>query len=308
MLNPRRRAVLDALVEGPVDPAALADRLELPPEAVVGHVEALRAVGFDVERTAAGFELRSVPAYGYGVQAGLDAPFVVDAHDELASTNDEARELAEAGAADVVVLADEQTAGRGRRGRRWASPPGGVYLSVVIRPTLSAARVGLLVHAAAVAAVEAAAAAGVDATIKWPNDLLGPDGAKLGGVLAESRTTDGEVAWAVLGLGLNADVDSGALPPGATSLRAVTGGAVDRRRVAQAFLESLDERRRDPAGSLPAWRERAATLGRRVRVTTPDGDVVGKAVDVDETGALLVRTDAGPRRVSVGDCEHLRPV
>lgn len=307
MLPPRRRAVLAALERGPVDPATLADRLELPPEAVVDHVEALRELGFDVERGAEGFVLESAPDYGPGVEVGLDAPFAVEYHETLPSTNDRARALAEDGATDVVVLADEQTAGRGRRGRGWASPPGGVYASVLLRPALPPERVGLLALAAGVAVVDAAESTGVEASVKWPNDVHGPDGRKLAGVLAESETADGAVEWVVVGVGLDADVDLAALPDGATSLRALTGGPVDRRRVAQSFLESFDALRRDADAILPAWRARSSTLGGQVRVETADGVVEGAAADVDGTGALLVETASGVRRVTDGDCEHLRP-
>jgi BirA family biotin operon repressor/biotin-[acetyl-CoA-carboxylase] ligase len=308
MLNPRQRSVLAALVRGPVDPSDLGDRLELPASAVVSHVDTLREHGFVIERGPEGFVLESVPAYGYGVQAGLDAPFVVDFHPTLESTNDRARELADRGEADVAVLADEQTGGRGRFDRAWASPSGGIYCSVLVRPQLAPDRLGLLTLAAGVAAVEAAAAAGVAAACKWPNDLQSPDGRKLAGILAESATADGAVEWTVLGLGLNANIDQEVLPSEATSLQGLAGGEVDRRAVTQAYLEGLDAWRDDPDGVADAWRERSATLGRPVRVRTADGELVGTAEDIDEVGALLVATEDGQVRVPTGACEHLRPV
>lgn len=307
MLNPRQRAVLAALVGGPVEPAALGDRLELPGAAVVSHVDALREHDFEIERGLDGFVLEGVPDYGYGVQAGLDAPFVVDYQPSVVSTNDRARELAEAGETDVAVLADEQTSGRGRLDRGWASPPGGIYCSVLVRPVLPPDRLGLLTLAAAVAAAEAAAPAGVEAACKWPNDLQGPDGRKLAGLLAETATRDGAVEWVVVGLGLNANVDPEVLPPEATSLQALAGGPVDRRAVTQAFIEAFDGWRRDPDGAREAWRERSATLGREVWVRTAEEELVGRATDVDAAGALLVETDDGTRRIAAGDCEHLRP-
>lgn len=308
MLTPRQRSVLAALVRGPVDPSDLGDRLELPANAVVSHVDTLREHGFGIERGPEGFVMESVPAYGYGVQAGLDAPFVVDFQPTLESTNDRARELADRGETDVAVLADEQTGGRGRFDRAWASPSGGIYCSVLVRPQLTPDRLGLLTLAAGVAAVEAAAAVGVDAACKWPNDLQSPDGRKLAGILAESATADGAVEWAVVGLGLNANVDPEVLPPEATSLQGLAGNEVDRRAVTQAYLEALDAWRADPDGVADAWRERTSTLGRAVRVRTADGEFVGTADDIDEGGALRVETAGGTKRVPTGDCEHLRPV
>lgn len=308
MLNPRQRSVLAALVGGLVDPTDLGDRLELPPEAVVSHVETLREHGFAIERGAEGFVLEAIPAYGYGVQADLDARFVVDFQATLESTNDRARELAERGETDVAVLADEQTGGRGRFDRHWASPSGGIYCSVLLRPPLGPEQLGLLGLAAGVAAVEAAAGAGVEAACKWPNDLLSADGRKLAGILAESATSGVEVEWAVVGLGLNANVDPGDLPSSATSLAALAGGEIDRRDVTQAYLEAFEGWRGDPGRVVDAWRDRTSTLGREVRVRTADAELVGTAVDIDDAGALLVETDDGQKRVTAGDCEHLRPV
>jgi BirA family biotin operon repressor/biotin-[acetyl-CoA-carboxylase] ligase len=308
VLNPRERDVLAALDRGSVDPSGLGDRLELPAPAVMAHVDTLREHGFEIERGPAGFTLETVPDYGYGVQASLDAPFVIDYEPMLASTNDRARERAEAGETDVAVLADEQTGGRGRFDRTWASPAGGLYCSVLIRPKLSPDRLGVITLAAAVAAAEAADAADVHAACKWPNDLQGPDGCKLGGILSESATRAGAVEWVVIGLGLNGNAAPEALPPEATSLHAIHGERVDRRSVTQAYLETFDRWRRNPEGVVDAWRDRAATLGQEVWVRTGEEEVIGEAQDIDPRGRLVIETEEGLERVSAGECGHLRPV
>ncbi|MFB6359835.1 MAG: biotin--[acetyl-CoA-carboxylase] ligase, partial [Halobacteriales archaeon] len=283
-------------------------RLELPAAAVTGHIDTLREHGFEIERGPCGFELQSVPEYGYGVQAGLDAPFVIDYKPEVSSTNERARKLAESAETDVAVLAETQTAGRGRFDRVWTSPPGGIYCSVLVRPTLPPAEAGVLNLAAAVAAADAAAEVGVEAGCKWPNDLLGPDGDKLGGILAESATRDGTVDWVVLGLGLNANLDPAELPPESTSLSALAGSPIDRRVVTQTYLETFERWRRDQGGIVSAWRRRSTTLGQEVWVRTGDEEFVAEATDVDDAGRLLVETAAGRRRIGAGECEHLRPV
>jgi len=174
-MNETRRAVLDALDDGPVTGPELADHLGVSRTAVWKHVEALRDAGFTVKSVADGYTLAGVPEYGAeAVEFGLDAAFEVEYHDSLPSTNDRARELAADGASDVVVLADRQTGGRGRRGRQWSSPAGGVWMSVVLRPDLPPARAPLLTLAAAVAVTDAARELGVDAAIKWPNDVVVP--------------------------------------------------------------------------------------------------------------------------------------
>jgi BirA family biotin operon repressor/biotin-[acetyl-CoA-carboxylase] ligase len=316
-----RRALLDALADGPVAGPALADRLGVSRAAVWKQVEALRDAGFEVESGDGGYRVTAVPEYGAAaVEYGLDAPFAVEYHDELDSTNRRARDLAADGAADVVVLAERQTGGRGRLERAWASPPGGVWMSLLLRPTLPPARVPLLTLAAAVAVTRAAREAGVDARIKWPNDVIVPasgeerDGAgagsdyrKLAGILTEMQGEADRVAWVVLGIGVNANVDPADLPAGATSLRAAAGD-VERRRFVQRVLEVFDDLRVDPESILREWRAHADTLGRAVRVETPDGEVVGEAADVTDAGALVVETDGGRVTVHAGDCEHLRPV
>ncbi|PSP86580.1 hypothetical protein BRC83_00175 [Halobacteriales archaeon QS_1_68_17] len=114
------------------------------------------------------------------------------------------------------------------------------------------------------------------------------------------------VSWLVVGVGINANVDAAALPAGATSLRAERGD-VDRREFTQRVLAEFHALSADPERVLDAWRDHADTLGRRVRVDTPGGEVVGEAVDVRFPGALVVETAGGIETVSAGDCEHLRP-
>jgi BirA family biotin operon repressor/biotin-[acetyl-CoA-carboxylase] ligase len=304
-----RRDVLDALATGPVSGPDLAGELGLSRAAVWKHVEALREAGFDIESDGVGYRLAGVPEFGGpAVAFGLEAPYAVEYHDTVQSTNDRARELAAEGREGVVVLADEQTGGRGRLDRGWASPGGGVWLSVLLRPDVPPARAPLFTLAAAVATVRAARGAGVDAVIKWPNDVLvAGSERKLAGVLTEMGGEADRVDWLVVGVGVNANVDPVELPgDGATSLRA-TAGEVDRRAFTQRLVEEFHTLRTDPDGILPAWRENAATLGRRVRVETPGGEVSGEAVDVSFPGSLVVETTGGRVDVTAGDCEHLQP-
>ncbi|WP_306052373.1 biotin--[acetyl-CoA-carboxylase] ligase [Natronococcus wangiae] len=312
-MNETRRAILERIADGPVSGPDVADSLEVSRAAVWKHIEALREAGFEIESGPTGYELTGVAAYnGPAVEYGLEAPFSVDYHDSLGSTNDRARELATDGAADVVVLADEQTGGRGRLERKWSSPPGGVWLSVVSRPAVAPARAPLYTLAASVATARAAREAGVDARIKWPNDVVvpvGDDGSyrKLAGILTEMEGETDRIEWLVVGVGLNANVDADALPPEATSVRAETGD-VDRRAFVQRLLEEFDRYQGDLEAVVPAWRDLALTLGQRVRVDRPSGEIVGEAVDVTDSGALVVDTGGERVTVSAGDCEHLRPI
>lgn len=302
-----RESILDAISSGPITGPELAERLDISRAAVWKHVEALREAGFGIESEADGYVLGSVPEFGGpAVEFGLDAPYTIEYHDSIASTNERARELASAGQENVVVLADEQTGGRGRLDRRWESPSGGIWMSIVVRPDVPPTHAPVFTLAAAVATARAVGKQGVDTQIKWPNDVL-VDGRKLTGILTEMEGEADRISWLVVGIGLNANVDPDSLPADSnpTSLQALVGD-VDRREVTQSLLSEFAAVTADLDDVIPAWRELSGTLGRRVRVETPSGTITGDAVDVQFPGTLIV--DTGDERVEVtaGDCEHLR--
>jgi BirA family biotin operon repressor/biotin-[acetyl-CoA-carboxylase] ligase len=327
-VNDTRRGVLDAIADGAASGPEMADRIGVSRTAVWKAVEALREEGFGIEAGEKGYVLTSVPEYGAGaVEHRLDGRFSVEYHDSVPSTNARARELAREGrrrmdggggegASDVIVLADEQTGGRGRLDRKWVSPAGGVWMSVLVRPDIPPARAPLLTLAAAVATARAVDGVGIESNsggpsvgLKWPNDVLaiGPDGRerKLAGVLTEMEGEAGAVSWIVVGIGVNANVDASALPAGATSLRELCGD-VDRGRFVAELLEAFDGLRSEPGEILPAWRDRSLTLGRRVRIEGDEGVLVGEAAGIEPPGSLLVDTGSETVAVHAGDCEHLR--
>ncbi len=244
-----------------------------------------------------------------GITDGLDAPYAVEFHETLGSSNDRANELP-ADAPETVVVADEQTAPRGRSGREWVSPSGGVWFSLAINPDVPTSETPAYTLVMAVAVTDASREAGVEARIKWPNDVLvGHDGDRGGRKLCGILTEAGENRL-VIGVGWNVNVDPAVLPVAdATSLRAERGEPADRRRLLQRCLERFHDARTSLRDTVDRWRELSDTVGRRVRLDTPDGPVVGRAVDVQFPGALVVQTDDGDERtVTAGDCDHLRPI
>lgn len=306
-----RHRILDALADGPVAGPVLADRFDISRAAIWKHIDALREEGFEIDAGNAGYTLVAVPEYGgAAIEFGLEAPFAIEFHEELESTNRRARDLASGNAEDVVVVAAKQTRGRGRLDREWASPPGGVYLSIILRPDVPPSHAPIYTLAAAVATARTARETGVDARIKWPNDVLVVDDSreprKLAGILTEMEGEADRVSWIVVGIGVNVGVPTEQLVEGATSL-AREGVKVARRSFVQRLLEAFHDLRSDPETVLPAWRELSLTLGREVRVDTPDGQVVGEALDVEFPGTLIVHGEDGTVRVTAGDCEHLRP-
>jgi BirA family biotin operon repressor/biotin-[acetyl-CoA-carboxylase] ligase len=226
----------------------------------------------------------------------------------VGSTNDLAARLAEQGAAEgAVVSADEQTSGRGRLGRDWASPRGaGLYVSLVLRPDAQSA--ALLTIAAGVALAEGiAAATGLAPSLKWPNDLnIGSR--KLAGILAEAG-----VSHVVLGFGIN--LMPAAYPPDvaarATSLEGELGRPVDRGMVLAECLAAIAQRyaqlrRRETQPAVEAWRRLAApTLGRAVEWGEGAARRRGIAETIDAAGALLVRTSSGTERIISGEVRWL---
>jgi BirA family transcriptional regulator, biotin operon repressor / biotin---[acetyl-CoA-carboxylase] ligase len=217
---------------------------------------------------------------------------------EVASTNDEVAVRARAGAPEgIVVVADRQTAGRGRRGRTWEAPAG---TSLLVSVLLRSPAAHLAPMAAGLAAADACrSAAAVATSLKWPNDLVVDGRGKLAGILAEA--VGGGV---VVGLGLNVDWGGTPLPSGATSLAEVATSDVDRIGLLVAYLLALEARcRSTPDEVVSAYRAACCTIGRQVRVELPGGHrLEGRASAVDDDGRLVV--DGRP--VAAGDVVHLR--
>lgn len=220
------------------------------------------------------------------------------------STNARARELALAGApGGTVITASEQSAGRGRQGRTWSAPPGrALLMSALVRDLTS--RDALLPLAVPVAVAEACDPfVGRPCGIKWPNDIW-VDGRKLSGILLEGRPQEG---WAVIGVGLNVGTAAGDFPlelrDSATSIAIESGSDPGVEAVLESVLAALERRLAEPAAAtLAAWRERDVLLGSRVRWNGGEGTAAG----LDESGALLVDTDAGRVALDAGEVHLLR--
>lgn len=227
--------------------------------------------------------------------------------ESVGSTNAVLRSMAASGAPEgTVVVADEQTEGRGRAGRAWFSPPGvGLWLSVLLAPRLPPRE---LVPLSMVTAVSVADALrrdfGIDARIKWPNDVYA-GGRKLGGILLESlQGAGGPVEWVVVGIGLNVNLDAGDLPPDiastAVSMRMLLKRPVSRLEVLRTILDGFDEDwARFEREGFGGFRERcvalSTVLGRSIEVVSDAGTIQGTAVDLTSDGALVVEDGRGRR-------------
>ncbi len=235
---------------------------------------------------------------------------------ELSSTNDKAKILAAEGCAEgTLVVAEAQTAGRGRLGRSWHSPLGsGLYFSLILRPDFAphlAPRITLLGGVALCLAIRELT--GVKAGIKWPNDVMVRN-RKVGGILTEMEAEADAIHHLILGFGVNINMENCDLPAPlkATSLMLETGKRQSRAQILARILweveESWNRLLKEGFGPIAdAWRHMSVTLGRLVGVETEGGVVVGRAKDIDEQGALLLTDQGGhPHRVTHGEVLHVR--
>lgn len=287
--------------------------------AIWKHIRGLREEGYDIEaRANLGYRLRSVPDVPYPgeVAAGLGTEVMgsrIEYYTDVSTTNGEAKKLARAGCPEgTVVVAESQNGGKGRMGRFWFSPRAkGLWFSVVLRPIVDLVETPQATLVAAVAVAQAVREhTGVAAGIKWPNDLL-VEGKKLCGILVELNAEMDRVNFMVAGIGLNVNIDSSHFSPElaetATSLKIEAGRHIPRVPLLRAVLQSLDiwYRRWLREGFVPVldkWRELCVTLDCPVTVHTMKGSYVGHALDVDETGALLVQTsDGAVQRLVAGE-------
>jgi len=238
---------------------------------------------------------------------------------EVTSTNEVLRNLAKAGAREgTVVLAESQTAGRGRLGKTWFSPFGvNLYASVLFRPAIGPTEAPVFSFIASLALADAIRALGLPAAIKWPNDVL-VERKKVAGVLTEVATSDDRLNYVILGVGVNLNVEHKALVAAlgeagraAGSLRDLAGKAIDRNAFAASFLSFLDEwllvyRDRGGAALLSAWRDRDILTGRRVQVREERITFDGKALGVHADGQLVVEDSKGlTRKVVSGEIRLL---
>jgi len=232
--------------------------------------------------------------------------------DELDSTNTTAKELAVAGAEEgTIVIARTQTHGRGRFDRVWQSPEGGVYLSLILRPIVPVEKTSLLPFVAALAVSSTLESYGVQATIKWPNDVR-VKGKKIAGILLESEARGQTVNYVIIGIGVNLNMDLTVLPldlqTRSTSLLSEVGTSVDIYEFLKKFFLQSDlfytlfkEKQYDSL--FDQWKTKTDTLGRIIQVQTSSGTVQGTAVDIDTSGFLLLKTKTGEiKKIMSGDC------
>ena len=301
--------ILERLLAGEtVSGQAISAELGVTRAAVWKQIEQLRALGFVIESQGKqGYRLLScpdslmAPVIARGLQtrwAGRQIVYLPS----VDSTNRRARQLAAEGAPHgTLVIADEQTAGRGRRGRGWISPAGeGVFMSLILRPQSHPSEVARLSMQTALAvALSIAQTTGLDARIKWPNDIV-CGGRKVCGMLLEMNADEQAVHDVVAGIGINVHQTQFApeIEKTASSLDLLSGQRVCRAALVRAFLEAFEraEALAAQGALMDAYRARSATLGQRVQVIAPAGSFTGTALEVTDSGSMIVEDEEGQRR------------
>ncbi len=293
--------------EGIVSGQALSTQLGISRVSVWKHIQHLQALGYEIVSSAKGYRLENSPDVPYPWEfPGRESRIIY--HAELPSTMDAAKELARKGCPDLTtVIAGRQTSGRGRLNRQWRSERGGLYFTMVLRPDLPPVlsfRIGFLASLTLARILNQIF--GIDVRVKWPNDLLVRE-RKICGMLSEMEAEADRVAFINIGIGLNVNNDPSAVEQAATSLKIILGRAVSKKEILSRYLDAFERQMQNAAydGAIEQWKQYSVTLNRDVRVVTAREVFTGKAVDVDDTGALVLKCfDGSLKTIRYGDCFH----
>ncbi len=301
--------ILNALrsENGVVSGEALSQALGVSRVSVWKHIQQLRDYGYPITGTAKGYHLKEP----------FDAlfPWEFDGRESrihffetATSTMEIAKEMAHADCPHfTVVIAGRQEMGRGRLRRVWLSDEGGLYFTMVLRPQVPSAlatRVNFL--AALVLAQTLRRLYGIDAKVKWPNDIL-VEGKKISGMLAEMEVESDLAVFINIGIGINVNNDPSGREPRATSLKKIFGKEFSRKKLLGVFLDAFEARLESLSLDevIPEWKRHSVTLGLPVKIVTMRETIEGVATDVDENGALILKQPNGTlKKVVSGDCFH----
>jgi BirA family biotin operon repressor/biotin-[acetyl-CoA-carboxylase] ligase len=312
---------LDQYVSG----EALSAELNISRAAIWKHIKSLKNKGFKIESsTNKGYRLVHAPDLLLPdvIRSELKTKVIgrnINYHEALPSTNKEARVLAENEAANgTIIVAETQSSGRGRRGRSWESPPGGLWMTIVLRPSISPEKAPMLtLLTGMVVAQTIQDISGLEIKLKWPNDVrIG--GKKVCGILTELSAEQDIVNYILVGLGINVNVTIDKFPKElrsqVTSISHELKHTIDRVEFAKQLLENFEKEyldfAKDPETAIPIiiehWRQLSDTIGRTVKVETITGSNVGLAKNIAPDGALIVESETGELiRIIAGDCVYL---
>ncbi len=291
-----------------VSGVTLSDNLKISRVAIWKHITGLKEMGFEVESKPKGYFLNN--------WEDLLLPFCfnkkyqnrIHHFQELETTMDKAKSLAKEGIEHLsVVIAENQSIGRGRMNRKWFSDKGGLWFTLILKPQIPPMLSYLYNFAASLTLSRVINKLfNLDVKVKWPNDLL-LDGKKLTGLLSEMETRGDMVEFINIGIGINVNNNPQVYEPKAISLKDVLKRNVSRKKILESFLMEFEDQIQDlnPDKIISQWKEMTATIGSQVRIETLGDLFEGLALDVDESGALMIQTNNNEiKKIIYGDCFH----
>ena len=287
----------------------LSEQLGISRVSIWKHVRSLKEDGYVIEASARGYRLVSSPDLMLPYEfPGLEER--IHYFPEIGSTMDVAIKLARKGAREgTIVIAEAQAHGRGRLSREWLSPKGGIYFTLILRPRISPAyapRINLMASVAVATTIKKLF--GLNAELKWPNDVL-IEGRKVCGILAEMDAEMDVVKFVNVGIGINANTSVLQFAKTATSLKDVLGREISRKEFLSVLFREIEQQQAllMEADLIKEWKELSGTLNKYVMILSPGEVIVGRAIDIDATGALIVKERNGSlKKALAGDCIHLR--
>ena len=281
--------------------------------AIWKHIKKLRELGYEIDsKTNEGYKLIKSPEkqIEFELERMLDTKIIgkkILFFEEVDSTNNKAKQIALEEKEGAVVISEMQTSGRGRRGREWQSPKGGIYISFILKPNISPERAPQLTLVSSLALVETLNSMNdkLNAKIKWPNDVL-ISGKKISGILTELSADMEKINYIVVGVGVNINTDINNLPETATSLKLEMEEDVSVKLFLKSFLEHYDSIYQEYLDGginqiIERWKDNSDTLGKNVKIIGINETYEGLAKDIDENGALILKTKEKEIKVYSGD-------
>jgi BirA family biotin operon repressor/biotin-[acetyl-CoA-carboxylase] ligase len=310
-VNETKKQILKALRDygDYISGEILSEQLGISRVSIWKHVRSLKEDGYVIEASARGYRLVSSPDLMLPYEfPGLEER--IHYFPEIGSTMDVAIKLARKGAREgTIVIAEAQAHGRGRLSREWLSPKGGIYFTLILRPRISPAyapRINLMASVAVATTIKKLF--GLNAELKWPNDVL-IEGRKVCGILAEMDAEMDVVNFVNVGIGINANTSVLQFAKTATSLKDVLGREISRKEFLSVLFREIEQQQAllMEADLIKEWKELSGTLNKYVMILSPGEVIVGRAIDIDATGALIVKERNGSlKKALAGDCIHLR--
>lgn len=301
----------------------LASEVGISDTQLANEIQKLKEDGYEIDSSPEkGYSLIKIPnrLLPYELQRDLPTEYIgkeIHYYSEVDSTNEVAKRLAHDGAPEgTIIIAESQRSGRGRRGKKWLSPSGGVWMTIILRPDIPPSKAPQLTLVTGVAVAETLdKECRLDVGIKWPNDILIGE-KKVCGILTEASTNPKGLEYVLVGVGIDLNVDVNAFPPelreGATSLKQELEKEIYSVKLVQRFLQNFENLYDDfKTGKFPEilkeWRKLSKTIGSYVEVQKKGRVVRGEAVGITKEGVLILEMDDGSlRKVISGECIHLK--